>query len=237
VTDVIAHRGASRVAPENTVGAFQRAVALGADGIELDVRPTADRVLVVHHDAALPDGRAIVACRAAELPPSIPDLATALDACRDVTVNLEIKNDPRDPDFDPADRLADAVVDLLAGRDEPHDRWLISSFRLATIDRVRRLAPALATAFLTVTADGAAIASCVEHGHGTWHPWVDALDGEAITAAHRAGLRVNVWTCNDPEQATQLAEWGVDGIVTDVPDVIVAALAEVSPARGPATPA
>ena len=68
MTQVIAHRGASGLEPENTVAAFRRAVALGADGVELDVRRSADGVLVVHHDARLADGRAIVTVPEAELP-------------------------------------------------------------------------------------------------------------------------------------------------------------------------
>ncbi|MFK5282341.1 glycerophosphodiester phosphodiesterase, partial [Lacticaseibacillus paracasei] len=89
-------RGASRAARENTIEAFRLAVDLGADGVELDVRPTADRVLVVHHDAHLADGRAIVATERAELPADVADLGPALDACRDLVVNLELKNDPSD---------------------------------------------------------------------------------------------------------------------------------------------
>lgn len=220
MTDVIAHRGASRAARENTLEAFRRAVALGADGVELDVRPTADGVLVVHHDARLAGGRPIIETRRADLPAHIPDLDAALDACRDVVVNLELKNDPADPDFDPADRLAAAVVELLADRPEPRPRWLLSSFRLETIDRVRALAPDLATAYLTVTADPDVVARCRAHGHRTWHPWVGAVDAAAVAAGRAGGLTVNVWTCNDPDQARALIDWGVDGIVTDVPDVI-----------------
>lgn len=229
MTDVIAHRGASRAERENTLEAFRLAVALGADGIELDVRPTADGVLVVHHDARLDDGRAIVETPAADLPAHVPELGAALDACRDVVVNLEVKNDPTDPDFDPEDRRAAAVVELLARRAEPRQRWLLSSFRLETIDRIRDLAPDLATAFLTMAADAAAIERCRDHGHGTWHPWVGAVDAEAVAAAHAAGLRVNVWTCNDAEQANRLMAWGVDGIVTDVPDLMVSARALATP--------
>lgn len=229
MTDVIAHRGASGAARENTIEAFRLAAELGADGIELDVRPTADGVLVVHHDAHLADGRPIVATVRAELPPHVPDLDAALDAARGLVVNIELKNDPTDPDFDPADRLADAVVDLLARRDEPRHRWLLSSFRLATIDRARALAPDLATAFLTVDADVDIVARCVRHGHGTWHPWVGAVAADTIAIAHEAGLRVNVWTCNDPVVAARLAAAGADGIVTDVPDLISSALAAARP--------
>ena len=78
---VFAHRGASQRAPENTVEAFRLAAELGADGVELDVRRSADGALVVHHDPHLPDGRLIAATAFADLPASVPTLAAALDAC------------------------------------------------------------------------------------------------------------------------------------------------------------
>ena len=66
--------------------------------------------MVLHHDAALPDGRIIVETPRGELPDTLPDLAAALDTCRDLVVNIEIKNSPRDPDFDPDLRVVPAVV-------------------------------------------------------------------------------------------------------------------------------
>ena len=72
MTQVIAHRGASKAFPENTVAAFRGAAAMGADMVELDVRRTADGYLVIHHDARLPDGRVIYDLRARELPPRCP---------------------------------------------------------------------------------------------------------------------------------------------------------------------
>ena len=100
MTRVIAHRGASAAAPENTVEAFRLARTLGADWVELDARRTADGRVIVHHDAVLPDGRVIVELDRADLPPSVCDLSDALDACHGMSVNIEIKNWPADPDFD-----------------------------------------------------------------------------------------------------------------------------------------
>ncbi len=91
---VIGHRGAPRLARENTVESFAAAIAAGARGIELDVRRTADDALVVHHDPVLDDGRAIVECAGADLPPHVPTLDLALDACRGAIVDVEIKNLP-----------------------------------------------------------------------------------------------------------------------------------------------
>ena len=199
--------------------AFRLAVAQGADAIELDVRSSADGHLVVHHDARLPDGRTIAALTRAELPASVPDLGDALDACRGAWVNLEIKNASEDPDFDHDRRLARAVVELLAGRDEPSTQWLISSFDLATVDAVRAARPTLSTAFLVYEIDDAAVAAAVTGGHHALHPWEVTVDAAAIERAAASGLRVNVWTCNDAERMRELIGWGVDGICTDVPDV------------------
>ena len=93
---VIAHRGASRAAPENTVAAFRRAAEMGAQAVELDVRRTGDGALVVHHDAASrPTAVRSASSPAPTSPTHVPAFAAALDACAGMWVNVEIKNDPR----------------------------------------------------------------------------------------------------------------------------------------------
>jgi glycerophosphoryl diester phosphodiesterase len=218
MTLVLAHRGASQAEHQNTIAAFARAVAMGADGVELDVRRTADDRLVVHHDPVLADGRPLCEIPSTELPAAICELDAALDACDGVFVNIEIKNDPGEPDFDPSDWSASAVASRLARRGGG-PRWLLSSFRLATVDRVRSVLPDARTAWLVAVADEASIATTVAHGHDAIHPWVEALDDAAVRAAHRAGLAVNTWSCNDPRRIAELIAWGVDGICTDVPDL------------------
>jgi glycerophosphoryl diester phosphodiesterase len=218
---VIAHRGASHDERENTVAAFARAAELGADAVELDVRRTRDGVLVVHHDAWLDDGRAIVSTDAADLPEHVPSLDAAIDACVGLWVNVEIKNDEAEPDFDAGDVIADDVVAALVGRGEP-DRWLISSFRLATVDRVRAVDASLSTAWLVVGVPDGAAAMLAERGHGAIHPWVGSLDRATVEACHASGLAVNTWTCDEAARMAELATWGVDGICTNVPDVALA---------------
>ena len=116
---VIAHRGASAAFPENTLAAFAGAVAQGADGVELDVRRTADGRLALSHDDTLADGRVVAETAWADLPEAVTDLASALDACASLAVvNTEIKNWPDDKDFDPTEALAADVVALLAERGE-----------------------------------------------------------------------------------------------------------------------
>lgn len=224
MTEVIAHRGASRVERANTVAAFERAVELGSDGIELDVRRTADGLLVVHHDAVLGDGRAIVETRQSELPFYLPTLAEALDACAGAWVNLEIKNDPGEPDFDPDDAVVHGVLAELERRGPDTGPWLVSSFRLETIDRCRALAPHVPTAWLVVEVGLDTPTMLSERGHAAVHPWVDTVTEDVIARCHAAGLAVNTWTCNDPARARELAGWGIDGICTDVPGVLLDAL-------------
>ena len=228
---VLAHRGARRVAPENTLEAFRRAGAMGADGVELDVRRTADGALVLHHDPAVADGALIAGTPAAELQadhPEIPTLAEALDVCAGLLVNVEIKNAPGEAGFDPEERAAEGVVALLDAR-SGRDRVIVSSFQLATIDRVRAHSSTVPTGLLTVTrADVRILDLLVERGHHALHPGRQGMTrrrAERIVAdAHARGLQVNVWTVNAPATLQRLAAAGVDALITDVPDVARAAL-------------
>lgn len=225
MTDVIAHRGSHLTMRENTVEAFRAAVEVGASGIELDARRSADGALVVHHDAHLPDGRAIVECLRDDLPDWLPGLPAALDACAGAFVNIEIKNDAREPDFDADEAVAEAVMALLAARDEPSSAWLISSFRIETVDRCRTVDPGVATAWLTASAVGDhEVADVAARGHAAIHPWDPTVDAATIERCHAAGLRVNTWTCNDAARALELAAWGIDGICTDILGDVLEAL-------------
>ncbi len=151
-TRVWAHRGARRAAPENTVAAFRLALTLGADGVELDARRSADDTVVVHHDPTA-RGVGVLADRpVAALREALPALATldeALDASRGGLVNVELKNLPGEADYDPDDRLAALVAATLERRGH-RDDVLVSSFNLGILDRYRHLDPATPTGLLTL---------------------------------------------------------------------------------------
>ena len=218
---VIAHRGASAAAPENTIEAFLLARELGADWVELDARRTADGAVVVHHDDALADGRVIVELDLAELPTHVCTLAAALDACEGMSVNVEIKNWPADRDFDEAELVAAEVVAEVRRRDA-HDRILVSCFHRPTLDRVRELDPELPTAFLHHVVDGSwdeLAADVAAGGHRALHPWDGVVDEALVAAARAHGLEVNVWTVDDPDRMAQLIALGVHGLCTNLPDV------------------
>lgn len=227
---VLAHRGASAVAPENTVAAFTRARELGADGVELDVRRSHDGVLVVHHDPEVPDVGLIASMSYAELHAARPELATldeALAACRGLVVNAEVKCLPWEPDSDADGSVMRATIDAVRAHD---GMMIVSSFDLGAVDRARALAPDIATGWLT-HGQGVEAAAEIAVGHG--HPWLNpdgfaALEAGAdgIAAAHRAGVLVSVWTVDDPDAARTLAAAGADVIITNVPDVVLAAVSQ-----------
>lgn len=219
-SQIIAHRGASRAAPENTVAAFHRARQLGADAVELDVRTTADGRLAVHHDAELPDGRFVADVDAADLPAHVPDLMRALDACAGMWVNIEIKYD--DPVRDPDRAISALVLDLLRAR-AGREQVLISCFDLEVVERCRSLAPDIPTALLSIDVPDGIAASLAAQGHAAFHPWEPMVTAELIAACHTAGVAVNAWTCDDPDRMTELFAWGIDGICTNVPDIAIAA--------------
>ena len=223
MAQVMAHRGASRAERENSIAAFHRAREMGADAVELDVRRTLDGVLVVHHNPHLADGRIIAQHLAGDLPADIPTLAAALDACAGMWVNVEIKNDPEEPDFDATDSIANETMALLLDRGTD-DQWLISSFRLETVDRCHEIAPNIRTAWLTVAVPDDVVATLLAGGHSALHPWVAMLQREHVEQCHAAGLQVNTWTCDDPQRMAELIEWGIDGICTNVPDVALEVL-------------
>lgn len=231
---VIAHRGASAAFPENTLAAFSGAAALGADAVEFDVRRTADGAAVVHHDAEVPGVGAIVTHTAAALrrrAPWVPTLAEALAACGGMWVDVEVKNSPADPDWDPDDTLVARVIAHLR-----EEGWLgavlLTSFNPATLARARSLAPGLSTGRLVEAAEPlpAAPARAAAAGHAALLPHAAALAGDAAVAmaaeAHRVGIGLMAWTVDDPQEGRRLAAAGLDGIITNRPDALRSALDE-----------
>jgi len=236
-TQIWAHRGARRQAPENTVAAFVRALELAGDGVELDARRTADDVVVVHHDAAarglgLLAERSFAEVRAAR--PDVPTLDEALDASTGGLVNVELKCLPGEPDYDPAERLVSLVVDVLARR-EHRDDVLISSFHLEALNRARGADPSTPTGLLTLSGfdPDVALALVADGGHAALHPHLRALHGaraaEVTDRAHELGVLVHVWTVNGATKVRRLSAAGVDAVITDEPDVARRALSRERP--------
>jgi len=223
---IIAHRGASAARPENTVEAFRHAATLGADAVELDVRRTADDVLVVHHDARV-DGTPLVMMSHHDLrerAPSVPTLPEALGACEGMWVNVEVKNYQTEPDWDPERRVVRGVMEIVRATGWS-DRVLISSFDLESAVAARGT---LRSGWLVPTSIDTLTAIAQMPALDTVHPAFESLDGEravmAVADAHRRGLELLTWTVDDPDEMRRLAAAGVDGIFTNEPDVAVEAL-------------
>jgi glycerophosphoryl diester phosphodiesterase len=212
----------------NSRASFDRVLALevagrGVDGVELDVRLARDGRLVVRHDPLPAD--------LGGLGPDTLVLAEVLDLVAGRLVNVEIKNYSIDPEFDPDERVTEAVLALLHARGG-EDRVLISCFGMGAIDRVREIAPHVPTAFLLFHPGepDALLDPIVEHGHTIVHPFARHLDQAFMEAARARRLTVNVWTVRDDEvELGRLVDLGVDGIITGRPDRLLSLLQGTSP--------
>jgi glycerophosphoryl diester phosphodiesterase len=243
---VLAHRGGSGLAPENTLAAFDAGLAAGADGLELDVRLSRDGIVVVHHDPVIDrttDARgAVSTLTAGELARvdagyhfdrdgthpfrrqgiGVPTLAHVLARYPDARVVVELKlNQPE---------LATAAVDVVR-RADALGRVCFGSFGRRVLRAVRALAPAAATSASYEDVRWALYRS--------WCRWplrrppyagfqvperagrTRVVSPRFVDAAHQAGLGVQVWTVDDEADARRLLGWGVDALITDRPDLIV----------------
>jgi glycerophosphoryl diester phosphodiesterase len=209
--EVIAHRGANREAPENSIAAFEAAIRLGAEGIELDVHVTADGVPVVHHDPRLPaDGRkgegpALSAISIGELraTSALPTLDEVIECvARRCRLYVEIK--------------APAALEPSLERLRPlRDACAVHSFDHRVIARASHLAPEVPRGILVVSrlVDPVPAMRAVT-ARDLWQHEAH-VDDELIERVHRTGARLIAWTANDSSQAQAFAHAGVDALCTD----------------------
>jgi glycerophosphoryl diester phosphodiesterase len=237
---IFAHRGAKAVAPENTLPAFERALAMGVDGIELDVHLSKDGHLVVIHDFTVDkttDGRGPVrSFTAAELAQldagthfhrdaagvGVPTLVQVFDLVGDrCRINVEIKSE--DPT---GGNEVEALVALIQQR-SLYEQVIVSSFNASTLIKMRWADPKVKLGLLYYQ-------ELPAHLRQAWftpiiqpeavHPHYSLVDEKLVAWAQGKGCAVNTWTVNDGAEAQRLAALGVDAIITDVPDVIGDAL-------------
>ena len=269
---LIGHRGARGLFPENTLHGFRRTLALGVDGIEIDVAITTDGVPVVSHDPALnPDitrlngewlparGPLIRDLRADELaaydvgrirPGSryaalyldqqpmdgarIPTLADTLALPTRFTV--EMKTIAPHPEWTAAPEAMAEAVAAIADAAGAADRIIVQSFDWRGPRHLRRLRPELAYAWLTsedTVADarlwwdgpspedfaGSVPRAVAAEGGSIWSPAFAGLTADLVAEAQALGLRVVPWTVNRAADMGRLIGWGVDGLITDRPDI------------------
>jgi glycerophosphoryl diester phosphodiesterase len=202
---------------ENTIRAFHRARDLGADGVELDVRMTADGAIAVHHDGVVGGLGPVCELQARDLPESVPLLGAALEACEGLSVNVEVKNLPNEPGFDPGDHLARAVADVVAAALDAGHEVMVSSFWPAALVAVRGTQADIATGLLYARpmAPEAAVAAAREHGCAALHPAAELVTDDLVLEAHGAGLAVCAWTVNDRNWLAAARVLEVDTVITD----------------------
>lgn len=239
---VLGHRGGRGEGwpAENTQEAFAQAIRLGADGVELDVRLTADGVAVVFHDTTLARATAGADIRAVDrvaypaLPVlagglRIPRLVDVLDAMRGRIVNVEIKADvaPTSVLGNVPDRVLLVQKAGAAVKEARHADVVFSSFDPLSVLALAVVAPSVPRAILVgmkTPRAGTALPLALRYAIVAAH-----LDESLITAARaerlaRAKLRVAAWTVNDPERASELVALGARWIITDAPGRVGAAL-------------
>lgn len=224
----VAHRGASREAPENTLAAFRRALEAGAAAVECDVHRTRDGRLVVIHDSTVErttDGRGPVAAftfdalrrldagrwfAEAFAGEPVPALEEVLDLVRGrVPLLLEIKNGPVFYDGIEAD-----IAAVLRGR-EMERAVLVMSFDHHAVRAMRAVAQEVATAIIysarLIDAPAAAHAAAADALCPAWN----FVTGDLVAEAHAAGLGVFPWTVDDEATMRRCLEWGVDGVTSN----------------------
>ena len=248
---IVAHRGAPSERPENTLAAFEAALDAGAKAVEFDVRVTADGQAVVIHDAALDrttDGSGLVReHRLADVlgvriagdhghTYAVPTLHETLALLSGrAAVDVEIKNVPGEPDFDPDDEVAVALAHRALDDVAFVGDVIVSSFNPRSIAASREHRPDVPTGLLTdVDVDAAAaVHFAAEQGHTWVLPFADRVaeqgDGFA-SVVHGAGLLLGTWIVDDPVRARALLETGADAVATNEPRAIVDACRDLLPA-------
>jgi glycerophosphoryl diester phosphodiesterase len=188
---------------------------LGADGVEFDVRRAARGALVIHHDPVLNGSPVRQLAR-----PALPSLAVALNASVGGIVAVELKTDGDVPEI-----AARALCSYLRRRNG-RDRVLASSFDPVALRTVRALRPDIPTALVVEYEEelGQALREAARAGHEALHPEWKLVDRALVKRARALGLAVRVWTVNDADELQRLAKLGIDGLITDVPDVALAVL-------------
>ena len=217
---VFGHRGASGLAPENTLKSFARAFACGVDGIELDVQLSADGHLVVLHDARV-DRTTDGIGRVADLPldaierldagegERVPTLADVLAALPETTTcNIELKGTG----------TAEPVADALAGSERP---TLVSAFDHDELRRFHASRPEVPCAPLIGRWRRDVLATAAEVDAWSVNIADRLANGPTVQAIRDAGLRCLVYTVNNVERASDLKRMGVTGVFTDYPDRLI----------------
>ncbi len=234
--EIQGHRGAKGLAPENSIAAFEKAIALGVDTLEMDAQSTSDRVLVVYHDQKIDGARCrgsgsklfkdltleevkAIRCKEGVAIPTLEEvLRLAHAAPYPVRANVEIKM--KNPSHGiPVGEFAALLVDVIDATGM-RGRVLVQSFEAEALRSMRRIAPDIPRAVLVRNRE-----SYLEMVQDTTAsvllPRSNRLKQEDVEAFHDLGVAVIPWVVDDPKEMQRLRSWGVDGIITNRPDVAI----------------
>lgn len=214
-TEVIAHRGLHTRYRENTLDAFEGAVAAGADAVELDVHASVDGGVIVHHDQAIAhaDGQSFVIAQTPTvelLKLGVPTLGQVLDRfVGRAKIYIEVKA---------------PGIELLVARvvRESEAEAAIHSFDHRIVRKIRDLVPGIQTGILTVGRPINPTRLLADAAANDYWPQSDFVDADLVAEVHQAGGRVIVWTANKESEWVRLIEMNVDAICTDRPDLLQA---------------
>ena len=234
---IFAHRGASAHAPENTLAAFELALAENADGIELDVKLSADGHVVVIHDGttdrttgrharvkdlsladlrALDSGSFLSEKFQNERIPTLEEVFETVGKRTFINVELTNYNTPRD-------HLVESVCTLVK-KFALQDRVMFSSFFALNLSKARGFLPEVPRGLLAFNGLLGAWARSFSFVFGKYqalHPNLKDTTPQQVQRVHRLNRRVHVWTVNEADEMRRLFNWGVDGIFTDDPALAV----------------
>jgi glycerophosphoryl diester phosphodiesterase len=230
---IIAHRGSSAYAPENTLAAFKMALQQGADGIELDAKLSADGHVVVIHDQSVdrttPSKGLVREYIMADLHKMdagshfdiafmgepIPTLEEVFKAVGQLTyINVELTNYSS-----PFDDLPEKVAELVK-QNKLNQRVLFSSFNFVALSRIHRLLPEVPTGLLTPPGWKGVLMRALPGqllSYRCLHPELGDVTPQLVQAVHQKGRKVFTYTANKEEDIRRMFHFGVDGIFTDDP--------------------
>ena len=223
-----AHRGAAGYEPENTLSSVEKAIALGADWIEIDVYAVEGELLVIHDDRLerTTNGTGYVVERSLAYLRSldagkgqrIPTLREVFDLVnRRIGVNVELKG------RDTAALIASLIDEYTKQRGWDRDQVIVSSFRRRELGKFQRLLPHIRIGVIIGVKHRLYAPFARRHALYSVHPHINVVNEGFVERAHRRGLKVFVFTVNDPPNIARMAAMGVDGIFTDFPERVSSA--------------
>lgn len=222
----IGHRGAKGFVSENTLPSFQKAMEIGVDGIELDVRLTADGELVVIHDEAIDrttNGNGLVSqfslkeLKAFRINSTleIPTLSEVLNIIdKKCLLNIELK------EYETADKVVALINEFIIDENWNYSHFIVSSFNWHALQNVRVLNPEIPIGVLTETDLEMAFIFAKFLKADAIISHYSLINEPEVIEIQNAGIKIIAWTVNEKKAIEKMKELKINGIISDFPDRI-----------------